>query len=325
MTGEAPCKLCYVIKPLCDSHVVPNFAAKIIKKDSPTGYFRMAGEPNVPKQSFPSFKMLCKDCEDKFGRLEHTFRNVIYVPYLERPNLPTEEQKRALFVKYGSWFRDYALSLAWRTAICHLDFKDLDTEKPYVADVVRKAASQWRSYLKGASIHPGKSQSRIWLIDLSMAEAIKDCGAAQHNWKLSSGFFAYLLRGCDFTVVYTTSESEIGVFTKLPGAIFWTTIIPSRIENESGFDIREKGTIDLLKHSFDNKLLEFLNSRVEEGMKLLDSGMSSVQREKMNERIKKAIGATPEKFEQAIDIRLKDLQLSLDDVTQVHEESPSVE
>lgn len=313
MSTEAACKLCRRVRPLCDSHIVPNFSAKFIKKDSPTGYFRMAGEPNVAKQSFPSFKMLCKDCEDKFGRLENKFRNEIYIPYLNRPQELTPEQNNLLSVRYSSWLQDYALSLAWRTAICNLDFKDLSSEKPHIASVIYKAAEQWRAYLKGSSPNPGACQSRLWLVDLSIADGIRSCGAVQHNWKLYPGFFAYLLRGCDFTITYTPSGAEIGVFTKLPSAIFWTTIIPHRIANESGFEIRRKGTIDLLKHSFDNKLIEFLNTRVNEGMKLMDSGMSNIQREKMNTRIKQAVEKSPEKFERAMQIRLKDFELKLDE------------
>lgn len=72
MSNEAmKCICCPMEGPIVDSHVISNFIRKAITGiDTPNGrkfQFRYVGRRDLPKQDLPKPKLLCENCDNKFG------------------------------------------------------------------------------------------------------------------------------------------------------------------------------------------------------------------------------------------------------------------
>jgi hypothetical protein len=65
---KATCKLCGESVPLLDSHILPSFAFKAMKKGAATGHIRNTENPNQRVQDGFKQPWLCGQCEGRFGR-----------------------------------------------------------------------------------------------------------------------------------------------------------------------------------------------------------------------------------------------------------------
>lgn len=82
MLNISICYLCKKEAILQESHLIPSFVGKWLKKTSITGYFRQSINPNLRKQDLLKQHLLCKDCEIMISKYEDKFFEDIFFPYV---------------------------------------------------------------------------------------------------------------------------------------------------------------------------------------------------------------------------------------------------
>ena len=83
LTSE--CGLCGNLAELRDSHIVPAFVARWIKDTSATGFLRGFHQPNRRVQDFPTKRLLCEGCEQRFSVLRFKRQDLKLHRFREHP------------------------------------------------------------------------------------------------------------------------------------------------------------------------------------------------------------------------------------------------
>lgn len=137
------CRLCVQNPAIENSHVIPRFVFRAIKSDSPTGFFRNPNNPNLRRQDGDKVRLLCTDCEQRFGDAEKEFAINIFSDFHQ------DDQDH---FSYGPWLHYFMTSLAWRTLVLDLPDLELDNANPRAAVTqLSEAAETMRLYLLGSS------------------------------------------------------------------------------------------------------------------------------------------------------------------------------
>jgi hypothetical protein len=134
------CKLCGNEGDLEESHFIPRFVGKWIKKTSITGYLREYNEPHKRAQDTAKEYWLCGECEDKFSVWETKFANSVFHPFVNG---------KASEASYENWMSKFCASLSWRT-LTYIRFKNPkkdQTEEYY--ETIGKAEKHLADYLLG--------------------------------------------------------------------------------------------------------------------------------------------------------------------------------
>jgi len=119
------CRLCCLPKPLCDSHILPEFAYRRTYDENRQAIYLdlLRLKRSVRQRGFWE-KLLCIDCEGKIGRWETYFAEIWY----NRPVRPSTLTGRALVLK-GIDYRKtklLLLSILWRSSVSSLvPFRDV--------------------------------------------------------------------------------------------------------------------------------------------------------------------------------------------------------
>src|SRR6266851_9905170 len=100
--SAAACRLCGTETALIQSHAIPAFASRWLKQTSATGFLRGFHVPNQRMQDFPTLRLLCRECEQRFSASEKQFAEFVFVPFHEG---------RTRF-QYEDWLLYFAVSLA---------------------------------------------------------------------------------------------------------------------------------------------------------------------------------------------------------------------
>lgn len=129
------CKLCRNGEAIENSHVLPKFATKYLKNTG-TGYLRRPETPNLRPQDSLKIPLLCRECEQLFGKYETYFANNVF-------HKINKDQFEG--IQSDDYIYRFSISLLWRAAIVYLDDSS-STKEPY-RDVVVEAESEWRDYL----------------------------------------------------------------------------------------------------------------------------------------------------------------------------------
>lgn len=133
------CRLCKQECQLKESHIVPKLFYNLIKKNSPTGRFRNANNPNIPYQDGEKLPFLCGECEEKFSKYETYFSKNIYQSFSQSYGIKGFESK-------GNEIGYFALSIAWRTLKYSMEMgiKSLSKKEYAQIDIVLE---KWRNAL----------------------------------------------------------------------------------------------------------------------------------------------------------------------------------
>ncbi len=106
------CALCHEIRELEESHIIPKFVFRHLRKTS-QGALRSLDNPNKVIQDSEKHYLLCGECEDLFSTYETKFANKIFYPY----------QKNAVKeFNYDSDIYYFLTSVSWRSL--YLDILD---------------------------------------------------------------------------------------------------------------------------------------------------------------------------------------------------------
>lgn len=211
VTGTcALCKKENVI--LEESHIIPKFVARRIKKRSITGFIRNLFEPNKVMQDSEKEYLLCGDCEDRFGVYETIFANTIFHPY--------KDAKISSF-DYDRWLNYFIASVSWR--ILYLDIRDFEKDndlKPGQLDYLKDCEIVLRKFLLG-EIDNLKYENHIFFFD-DIKEASHEISQESPHTFFRHSTFGYTLISHDYDGFY--------VMSNLSGIILITILKKSSIE-----------------------------------------------------------------------------------------------
>jgi len=194
------CKLCGNHGDLEESHFIPKFVGKWVKKTSITGFLREQNELHKRAQDTAKEYWLCGDCEDKFSIWETKFANTIFHPFV------SEKKSEAA---YDNWMSKFCASLSWRT-LTYICSKNPHKDKPQeYYDTVDDAKDHLASYLLGKVDNLEQYEQHLFPLD-----AI-DSTTSSH---LPSNINRYFLRTMAMDIV--GNDSNLFIYTKLPCFMF---------------------------------------------------------------------------------------------------------
>lgn len=132
------CRLCGEKKELQQSHIIPNFVIRWLKKSGGTPFLREVDDADERIQDYKE-KLLCEDCEQKFGKWETKFATKIFHPFIREQ---TSE------IEYEEWLQLFIISISWRIIVC--DRTNIEEfEQPH-KDRIREVEEHWRQILNGS-------------------------------------------------------------------------------------------------------------------------------------------------------------------------------
>lgn len=212
LSPDLPCALCTETQGKRQlSHIIPSFVFKHASVRASTGFMRNNVTPNRRIQDGPKDYVLCRDCEQRFSRWEHSFAGV-YRNYYSNPSSD---------ISYGTFEALCALSILWRVlhnARAHPELNHLQFKGDYSRTDAAYAA--WSKALLDEK-HPGKYRI-YWLFFDHIV------GGSQ----IPDGINTYIFHAIDFDLIANSKESL--VYVHIPGLfIFGMT------EDHEGADWRD--------------------------------------------------------------------------------------
>jgi len=234
------CRLCGSEAEILESHVIPAFVGTWIKETSATGFLRGYHAPNRRMQDLPTARLLCGVCEQRFSRSEKKFVELLFRPF---------HDGRSRFF-YEKWLLDFAVSMAWR-CLATSNREGL-RDHPHHTDAVKSARDTWTRYLLAQSDYAGPYRFNLFFTPLG----------GSSDSPVPDGLNWYFMRGADMTPVYSTACAA--TFIKLPGMLFWTSIVPPDPGGWRGTRIAERGTLRQSRQAMGERAAgQFLMDRVD--------------------------------------------------------------
>jgi hypothetical protein len=200
-TPDKPeCRLCRLSDDLRESHIIPSFVFKWLKKTSATGYLRFGEEMQRRRQDGVKIPMLCGNCEQRLSSWERQFSENVFMPLTRGDGFAPFD--------YGPWLTNFAVSLSWRALTFMPTMAPLTHVPPQHSARLDDAAETWRRFLLDDQ-HPITPFDQH-LVPLGFLDS--------HTIpSLPPNINRYIARSVAIDVV--TSNEQIFVFTKLPFAL----------------------------------------------------------------------------------------------------------
>ena len=101
------CQLCGHFSELQESHILPAFVFRWVRKRGITGHMRSAATPNRRSQDGLKQHLLCKACEEVLGNFERSFSSYAFYPALN------DEWSG----EYRKWLLKFCVSVSWRIIV----------------------------------------------------------------------------------------------------------------------------------------------------------------------------------------------------------------
>jgi hypothetical protein len=140
MKQRGICALCDKEAVLQDSHIIPKFAIKWLKKTSGGMALRSGKNPNKPVQDGPKMKLLCIGCEQKLSALERKFALEIFHPTNE--NLAHK-------TTHSDWYCKFCVSVSWRVLNAKMREDSFNNYSQVSKDKISLAYETWKNFLNG--------------------------------------------------------------------------------------------------------------------------------------------------------------------------------
>jgi hypothetical protein len=170
------------------------------RETSGTGYMRLGFEPNKRVQDGLKRHWLCRDCEERFSRVESEVARKLFYPYAENSTIR---------VRYGGWLMKFGISVVWRVLRYYTDEGHLGNYPAEQMVHVQEAETTWRTFLLDQRPHPGRFHLHLLPLD-GFASVPGDNVPPNMN--------RYVTRAVDFDVV--DGGSTAYVYAKLGRLLF---------------------------------------------------------------------------------------------------------
>lgn len=148
------CALCQLEPRGEDSHIIPNFVYRWLKKISATGFIRSTGNINQRVQDGVKYPLLCKKCEDTFSVFEAAFANEVFFPMIDANK--SENRGKQNPIRYGKYVLPFCVSVLWR-ALHFLSVDNAETNKaiePHLRLQLEPTYQRWQKFLLGTGLNP---------------------------------------------------------------------------------------------------------------------------------------------------------------------------
>ena len=252
------------MNPQCeDSHIIPAFVIRWLKKTSATGFMRGTKDPNQRLQDGKKYPLLCEQCEDRISVFEGDFASEVFHPYTH---------SKQVGLPYGESCLKFFVSLVWR-ALHHLWITDTDPAKPLQPEfqgALDKPYHVWREFLLGQRPHPGSFTVHVFPVDDVTGSTVQNTPskASQYN----TGAIDMDLVCCD---------SWGHVYVKIPYFLVFGTVFEKRSPKFSTNTLvrLKKGNLGGLNMAMPENVMEYVHSRgrlVEAQSKLLSEKQRGV-------------------------------------------------
>jgi hypothetical protein len=265
------CNLCLQEKPLCDSHIIPAFVYRWLKKTSPTGYIRKAVNINKRVEDGDKLKLFCPDCEAIFNKFETEFSRNIFYPYVEK-ELSQECVAQGLIKQfdYDEWLLNFVISVQWRVILKQKNKDKIPERLQKRLDEFKEDA---RTFLLGKNNYIAENESHIiFLQNIAFGEG-------DMLSEFPDGINNYILRDIDSTPI--SSKVTIGIYTKIGPIVLYTAIHPKKLSDSIDSKIRKRGSIKTAQKLGNHRLNKYIFiNRVKEIM-LIKQPLSERQRSKI--------------------------------------------
>ena len=262
-SNSVKCALCQAGGKLQVSHIIPSFVGNWLKESSATGFLRGAKNLNVRLQDTMKMPLLCLDCEKRFSIFENYFARQIFYPY---QNLGIKK------FSYNELLLKFIISIGWRVLYIQLNLQKALDHAPNLVPYANRALKTWRDYLLDLRKDEGDYEHHIFFLDF----------VETNTAEILNGFQWYTLRAIDGCLAL--GKETVFAYTKFPGIILVSAVYPPKLEGWIGTRIRRSsGEIAPPQGIEYPGFHEFLMDRVE---RLFDSGISSIQEEKVVEAMK---------------------------------------
>lgn len=219
MSGQ--CRLCGEERELQQSHIIPNFVIRWLKKSGATPFLRGVDDPDTRIQDKKE-RLLCSECEQQIGDWEQQFASQIFYPVIRQQKTDFE---------YDSWLKRFTISLSWRFLVS--SFSTLDGWDSDEQTALREAEHDWRAILNGDQPLSAATRSH-YLILLGETESVPS--DAPEGWEF------YSSRSIDASVV--TVGDGIYIYSKFPQMYFLSCVDPPSVEGLRDGRIEKTGTIE---------------------------------------------------------------------------------
>lgn len=220
MTGE--CRLCGSQADLQNSHIIPRFVFRWLKKTGATPFLRNSESPDTRIQDHHE-KLLCEDCEQQFSDYEGKFASNIFYPFID---------DEATSFAYDEWLQRFIISISWRVIASELtDLSELDSVH---ADAIQEAMELWEDILNGnRRLSSDVYSHHIFFLD--------DLADASHPDEVPDNWEFYIERGIDATPVHGSRTTA--VYFKLPQLLFFSCIQPPSDSQLADLEVESSGEI----------------------------------------------------------------------------------
>lgn len=197
MTGT--CRLCAHDAELLESHFVPRFVGRWVKRTSITSFLREVNEPLKRAQDTTKEYLLCSNCESLFSAWERQFASRVFYPFVEEGET---------VARYGEWMSKFCVSVSWRAlvGIRSRNPRRVNATKYYKA--LDDAEQHWIKYMMGEVDNLRQYEQHLFHLD--------GVEATTYN-ELPPNINRYFLRIIAMDII--GNESELFVYTKLPSFI----------------------------------------------------------------------------------------------------------
>ncbi len=262
------CALCGIEAELEESHIIPKFVYKTMKKNSPTGNMRMVSEPNKKVQDGYKMKLLCGKCEDLFNVDETLFANIIYHKF----------QKGTLTnFEYDEWLERFIVSVNWRGL--YLDILGFVKEQNINAkelEYLIACEKKLREYLLNINSSLEGIENHVFFFN-EITEANKEIAGMNLHSSIGGNIGGY-------TVVNDTYDCAY-VFLNLQGFIIVTILKHSKDDEWQGTKVQKQGHFDLTTPQYIKSPLmdefRFISSEIKDSK----SKLSDTQKEKIKSEV----------------------------------------
>ncbi len=165
------CALCLNKRPLQESHIIPKFFGKELKKrsNSQTLVDVINPKKNPRPQDTAKVYLLCRECELLISKSETLFRN----------NILPANKSRLLPINYEDWMLSFAVSISWRV-LAYLKYapsylanevtstefiKFIPSLIPEAHDEAEKAFETWGQFLLGQKTNIGQFKQHLLVLN----------------------------------------------------------------------------------------------------------------------------------------------------------------
>lgn len=139
-----------------ESHIVPKFVYRWLRKSSASWYLRFTANPNKRVQDGTKYYLLCSECEDRLEKWETRFSKSVFYPYL---------QDFWFHGSYGDWLIKFSVSITWRALSYIRETQGIEYFSEDLGAHADSADQTWREFMLGEAPHPGKFEQHLVLLD----------------------------------------------------------------------------------------------------------------------------------------------------------------